>query len=227
MNDGFIRDETGATTVDWVVLSAGVVGLGIATSAAVITGTGDLSGDIRDVLAGVSIGARFDGEPMDAEQTALAVGLTNGGFDTDQPAGTWSLGDVEGWANEGSNGMIESWGEGFLGYSSNGGSTFIELDATRAGLDYVTTTVDLEAGTQYALSFEHAARSGQGVNDQFEVLVNDQVVAVIAPQTHDSFTTTTIIIEGIEGADRIGFREMEAQDNSVGILLDSVQLVEQ
>ena len=46
----FCRDEDGAVTVDWVVLTAAIVGLGIATLAAVSSGVQDLSQDISSQL---------------------------------------------------------------------------------------------------------------------------------------------------------------------------------
>jgi hypothetical protein len=46
----FGKDEDGAVTVDWVVLTAALVGLGIAVLAAVETGLADLSGDISSEL---------------------------------------------------------------------------------------------------------------------------------------------------------------------------------
>lgn len=46
----FGKDEDGAVTVDWVVLTAALVGLGIAVLAAVETGLSDLSKDISDEL---------------------------------------------------------------------------------------------------------------------------------------------------------------------------------
>ncbi len=51
----FIREEDGATTVDWVVLTAGITGLGIATMAVVSGGLQDLSVDIESTLAGIEI----------------------------------------------------------------------------------------------------------------------------------------------------------------------------
>jgi Flp pilus assembly pilin Flp len=42
----FGKDEDGAVTVDWVVLTAAIVGLGIAILATVRTGASDLAGDI-------------------------------------------------------------------------------------------------------------------------------------------------------------------------------------
>ena len=46
----FLRLEDGAVTVDWVVLTASVVGLGLATMAVVSAGTEDLSRDIDGQL---------------------------------------------------------------------------------------------------------------------------------------------------------------------------------
>ena len=42
----FRADEDGAVTVDWVVLTAAIVGLGIAVLATVRDGATDLAGDI-------------------------------------------------------------------------------------------------------------------------------------------------------------------------------------
>jgi hypothetical protein len=46
----FLSDETGAVTVDWVVLTAALVGLGLAVMAVISSGLEDLSGDVSDVL---------------------------------------------------------------------------------------------------------------------------------------------------------------------------------
>jgi Flp pilus assembly pilin Flp len=50
----FRNDETGAVTVDWVVLTAAIVGLGIAVMASVRGGTTSLAGKISTGLAGMS-----------------------------------------------------------------------------------------------------------------------------------------------------------------------------
>ena len=55
----FRKDEDGAVTVDWVVLTAAIVGLGIATLAAVSGGVEDLSGDISAQLATSQIKTTF------------------------------------------------------------------------------------------------------------------------------------------------------------------------
>ncbi|RYH06541.1 Flp family type IVb pilin [Tropicimonas sp. IMCC6043] len=55
----FRNDEDGAVTVDWVVLTAAIVGLGIATLAVVSGGVEDLSGDISNQLAVSQIKTTF------------------------------------------------------------------------------------------------------------------------------------------------------------------------
>ncbi len=46
----FLSNESGAVTVDWVVLTAALVGLGLAVISVVSGGLEDLSGDINSQL---------------------------------------------------------------------------------------------------------------------------------------------------------------------------------
>ncbi|SDY58666.1 hypothetical protein SAMN05444004_10266 [Jannaschia faecimaris] len=48
--NAFINDESGAVTVDWVVLTAALVGLGLAVMSVVSGGIEDLSTDIGQAL---------------------------------------------------------------------------------------------------------------------------------------------------------------------------------
>lgn len=66
---GFTADESGAVTVDWVVLSAALVGMGVATLSAVSTGTGALSDGIRATLSNAS----FESMSFGAAQPASFV----------------------------------------------------------------------------------------------------------------------------------------------------------
>lgn len=51
----FAADESGAVTVDWVVLTAAIVGLGIAVVASVRTGVVGLGGKIESSLESARI----------------------------------------------------------------------------------------------------------------------------------------------------------------------------
>jgi Flp pilus assembly pilin Flp len=55
----FNDNEDGAVTVDWVVLTAAVVGLGVAALAAIKGGTGALTTKINNHLASQSISTTF------------------------------------------------------------------------------------------------------------------------------------------------------------------------
>ncbi len=55
----FAADESGAVTVDWVVLTAAIVGVGIAVMSTISTGLEDLSGDIEDELTDQGISTTF------------------------------------------------------------------------------------------------------------------------------------------------------------------------
>ena len=52
----FAKDEDGAVTVDWVVLTAALVGLGILVLGVVQGGLEDLSSDIASELSGYTVG---------------------------------------------------------------------------------------------------------------------------------------------------------------------------
>jgi hypothetical protein len=68
----FLTSDSGAVTVDWVVLAAATVGLGVASVAAVRTGTGSLGQDIANSLASASV-ATWGSEPSWQNE-----GITNG-----------------------------------------------------------------------------------------------------------------------------------------------------
>ncbi len=81
----FARAEDGAVAVDWVVLSAAIVGLGTASTLAVGVGLETLSTDISAELAGVEIEGEF------------ANALEEFGFatlDFSGDAGGWTGGDL-------------------------------------------------------------------------------------------------------------------------------------
>lgn len=51
----FLKAESGAVTVDWTVLTAGIVGLGLASIGAVRTGVGSLGTEIGNSLSNASV----------------------------------------------------------------------------------------------------------------------------------------------------------------------------
>lgn len=57
--DAFVREETAAVTTDWVVLSAGIVGVGVAVMSSVSGGVENISFAIRDELVRTEVGAVY------------------------------------------------------------------------------------------------------------------------------------------------------------------------
>ncbi|MBR2655524.1 MAG: hypothetical protein IKD58_03350 [Loktanella sp.] len=56
----FGKDEDGAVTVDFVVLTAAIVLLGLAVGAALTTGTGSLANEIKEQLTFENISGETD-----------------------------------------------------------------------------------------------------------------------------------------------------------------------
>lgn len=57
MTKVFVKDEDGAVTVDWVVLTAAIVGIAIAVAATIETGLNNAANQIDTALTGVISGA--------------------------------------------------------------------------------------------------------------------------------------------------------------------------
>jgi hypothetical protein len=69
----FVADESGAITVDWVVLTGALVGLGFAATTVVSSGIENLSGDIANALSNFQVrpGFAFVAATAGLAQTAL------------------------------------------------------------------------------------------------------------------------------------------------------------
>ncbi len=61
MIKNFAADESGAVTVDWVVLTAAIVGLGLAVMNVISKETGGLTTKIGNELSSMSVGSGFSG----------------------------------------------------------------------------------------------------------------------------------------------------------------------
>ena len=55
MIENFRNDESGAVTVDWVVLTAAIVGLGLAVVASVRTGANSVANEIQSSLSAAEL----------------------------------------------------------------------------------------------------------------------------------------------------------------------------
>lgn len=90
----FLRSETAAVTVDWVVLTAGIAGLGLATASVVIGGIGNLSHDIASALFDMDIGSGFDEALQALGFASLDFSGDAGGFSGGALVSFPGIGDV-------------------------------------------------------------------------------------------------------------------------------------
>lgn len=112
----FFLDETGAVTVDWTVLAAAIVGLGISTVAAVRTGVVSLGGDIDGSLSAASV----------ASLGTLGDGVTNFTytllFASDALYTNW-MASFSGWPDATLTQMYDIYAAGAAQYISDGNTT--------------------------------------------------------------------------------------------------------
>lgn len=98
----FITSESGAVTVDWVVLTAALVGLGLATMGVVSSGVEDTSGDIDTQLKSSIVSTSFFGPPGHTIDTYAYDGCPGGIQGAFELAGALH---AEGWTGTHANGQ--------------------------------------------------------------------------------------------------------------------------
>lgn len=67
----FINDESGAVTADWVVLTAAIIGLGVAVMSSVGAGATDLADDVQSNLTGTEIASYIPAEFLGIYQSVV------------------------------------------------------------------------------------------------------------------------------------------------------------
>ncbi len=100
----FLLSESGAVTVDWVVLTAAMVGLGMAAMAVVSGGVENASGEISTELASLEVGFSFATDAVAAmDWSAYAPlspqhGTSWGNNGLDGQGLTWAQNTYTGWS---------------------------------------------------------------------------------------------------------------------------------
>lgn len=156
----FLTDESGAVTVDWVVLTAGVVGLGLATMAVVSVGVQRQSEDVNDLMGQSITGLHLWGVNR----------LTNGSFEDIQGmiAAGWGFysadGSVAGWLNLDDVRAEITW-SGYNGVTTTEGDYMLDLDASPGNISLGQVLDDAVDGQSYTVSFDAAdPRLNNGVD---------------------------------------------------------------
>ena len=180
---GFVADDSGAVTVDWVVLTGGVVGLGLAAMATVSAGVEHQAEEIAD-LSGQSItGIHRWGFNR----------LANGSFeDIDgMIAAGWGFyhadGTLSGWDNL-DDPRLEVHHSGYQGVTATDGSFMMDLDASPGNVRMGQVLDDAVDGMMYSVSFDAAdPRNNNGVEVYWGGVLVDSINPTGATMQHYTF----------------------------------------
>ena len=142
--------------------------------------------------------------------------LVNGSLETAGATGIIAATALPGWT--GAN-NVEIWPNGQNGVPARAGRTFVEVDGGTGALSQTVKTV---AGSPYTLSFDLAGRPGYVASSKLDVVVNGTIIGTIVP-TDSNWNRYTFTFNGT-GNDTVAFRPVAGDADTVGALLDAVQL---
>lgn len=151
--------------------------------------------------------------------------LSNASFETftgDLAAGAYKLfknGEVGAWQS--STNQIELWNNGHNGMNATDGRILTEVDAYNGTL---SQTVKTEAGKYYGVSFDFAGRPSYIASSKMEVLWNGAIIGTVTP-ANSTMTGYHFHATGTGGNDVLAFRSVAGDNDSLGGLLDKVELI--
>jgi Ca2+-binding RTX toxin-like protein len=212
----------GQDTVDASVTTSGVNVAAGGGNDSVAGGAGNdtLAGDAgNDTLAGGDGADTLTGGDGNDLLTGDGNLLRNGGLEYGVANNTNLQTNVADWGNS-SGGGVEVWGSGQGGITAAEGSNFVELDV-ESGQDTLFQDVQTTAGQSYTLTFSASQRSG--TTDSVEVWWNGVRVSTITPGA--TWASYSVTVTGTGASTRLEFRELAAQNNSLGVLLDNISLI--
>lgn len=210
----FLGREDGAVTVDWVVLTASLVGLGIASTLVISGGVADLSEDVADELK----------KNRGIMQHGFGLTLTNGSFE-----------DIEGmlaagWGFFAYNAGMAGWEEldeqrfevvrdGYNGVNAAHGSFSLDMDASPGNLSIAQTLDQAVAGSTYTVSFSAADPVG---NNGVDVYFGGEKIGEVRPESRRMALYSFEIEGGMgDGENRLELRGTGPEDN-VGAYVDNI-----
>ncbi len=212
----FASGEDGAVTVDWVVLTAAMMGLGIAATLTVSGGVEDLSGDIAVQLNDTRtiVGSSFDLLKLQSFEDVSGLSAAGWGFySRDSSYGGWDL--LDGNSFE----IVES---GHMGVQAADGDYWLDLEAGRGQhLTVGRILDDAIDGQKYTLSLSAADRY---VGNTATVYWGGEEVGTVDPagKTMEQFSFDMIGGAG-DGSNMLMIEGIGA-DDGYGVSLDAVSV---
>ncbi|MFT4620861.1 MAG: hypothetical protein ACI9KS_001196 [Sulfitobacter sp.] len=212
----FAHSESGAVTVDWVVLTAAMVGLGIGALGVVQVGMADLSNDLADELK----------KDRGIFQQGFGIALTNASFE-----------DIEGmlaagWGFYAFNDGMAGWEEldalrfevvhsRYNGVDAAHGGFSLDMDASPGNLTIAQTLDDAIDGSFYNVSFSAADPVG---NNGVDVFFGGEKVGTVEPGGNDMERFSFEIEGGSgDGDNKLELRGTGPQDNT-GAYIDNIEV---
>lgn len=224
----FLAAQSGAVTVDWVVMAGAVVGLGLGAAASVRSGTSALGDDIDGSLtqayvAGANLIAGSLFSPQAGVQGIWAMGW---GYDTDA---SYDLGE---WDRTDRDYGLQYINSGnYIGVTSLSGGMMIDMGY--AGLTTLARTLDsAQPGQTYTVSvtaadplFSYTPNQRESVNNRLEVWYGGQQVGTIDPQNAGMAVYDFQVTGGMgDGTNRLELRARQDGSHVLGVFLEDVKV---
>jgi hypothetical protein len=143
--------------------------------------------------------------------------IINGSFEAfsvNRDHGRWKEVTFDGWKGAG-----EVW-DSRLGKASTNGARKIELDVGRE-VNTLSQTVTTENRVEYALTLDAYARTAN--SSDFEIWIDDKKLESVSPSSEWKNYSFTFFGNG--NAQKIQIKEIEAQSNGLGTIIDNISLV--
>lgn len=206
----FSKSECGAVTVDWTVLTAAVVGLGIASAAAVSTGTGSLTAYIQAAMTNAYVAG--------AALATLSLDDIEGLETTSW--GWRATGSHAGWTAAGVEQNFELVSSGRFGISTPDGGNMLDMDASPGNLGIARVLDNMTSGSTHNLRFNAADAIG---NNGVDVYFGGELVGSVAPgQSMESYSFELVEGSG-NGSNELVLQGTGPEDN-VGAYIHDIQV---
>lgn len=207
----FARSDDGAVTVDWTILSAATIGLGIITFGAVSNGTTSLGATIQAALSSAWISGRSIASLSFDDVTGLTE--TGWGWRARNAYGGWNaVSDVQ---------NIEIVTSGYNGVNSPDGGNMLDMDASPGNLGIGRVMENLAAGATHTVTFN--AADAQGTNG-VDVYFGGELVGSANPggRTMESYSFEFVAGSG-DGSNELVLQGT-GPANNVGAYIHGIQV---
>ena len=211
----FVRSESGAVTVDWVVLTAGLVGLGMAATVVVSGGVEHQAEEIASLQGQSITGLHRWGQNR----------LANGSFEDIEGMlaacwGFYSNGSMNGWDLLDDPRAEVVW-SGYHGVTATDGGYMLDLDASPGNMSLGQVLDSAVDGQVYTVSFDAA---DPFMNNGVDVYWGGELVGSANP-TGNSMQSYSFDIQGGsgDGSNLLMITGTGPEDN-VGAYIDNVHV---